>query len=188
MNCQDILFQRDDYLEQRLPPPSREEIRQHLVDCEECRTAFEMFDRLTVVIDDLPRIQAPENFETVLRQRMHNSAIRFQPTGQFQWQRFWLLAASLILFVTALFVFRPDISQPAAPDRPVQNRLTDIPGVVMDIPIPAADLTADNQREMIRFVAKDYDTGEDVFVELPAAYRLRDYQNLETAFVKEVSH
>lgn len=187
MDCQQVRHVVEEYRAGSLPGRMGTAVRNHLVRCGACRDFYAAADTIGRLVSALPRVPAPENFEALLYRRLNEQLdIPRRPGRSFPRQAL-LLVATLLLALGVTVIYR-SVDWTSSPE-PVglrsESAIQDIP--VMEIPLEP-ELYAPGGNEYIRFISKDRRTGEDVFVQMPASYRIQDFQAMENVYLHEVSH
>jgi len=187
MDCQQIRHVVDEYRAGSLPGEARAAVRRHLVRCGDCRDYYAGVEALGRLVSALPRVTAPDNFEARLGQRLNedrHAARRFRRPFP---RQALLLAATFLLAVGVTVIFRAvDWTGPPEPAM-LRSEMASQEIPIMEIPLEP-DVYSSGGDEYIRFISKDRRTGEDVFVQMPATYRIQDFQAMENVYLHEVSH
>lgn len=100
MNCKTFRLRIDELSDGELAGALRRALEQHLAHCSRCRKELDEWKRLNALMRSIPRVEAPENFETALwnRIRSHQETLRSRKGGP-------ILASSWAQAAAALFVF-----------------------------------------------------------------------------------
>lgn len=191
MNCTDVQPLIDDYAAGALGAESARGVRAHLAGCPRCREALREEELFRQAVSGLPAVSAPDDFEDRLRQRLIHGAPAAFPApparAAVPWMRALLVAASLLLAIGLVWMFRPAVTPPDGGVSTVAERSGAVTPSEIVIPLPAAakDPAAGDP---VRFVTKEVGTGNDMYVEMPARYNVSDLRQMDSYYLQEVSH
>ena len=185
MNCQRLRILYDDYRDGCLPEALRRAIGGHLDRCGPCREFFRFQEDLKLALSGLPAFPAPADFENRLKERLRVRNSQIVPFRPKSIRPLIWIAASLFLAIGLLLVVWRT-SSPIRTSEPGRPMLADA-GLKpeADILLPV-EMTG--QPKTIRFLSKDNQSGRDIMVEMPAAYTVHDFQQMEAHYLQEVSH
>jgi hypothetical protein len=187
MDCHQVREVMDEYRERSLPGDTRTVVRDHLARCEACREFYAEAEEIGRLVAVLPRVKAPDSFEASLRLRLPGQPERHGRSRLTFPRQALLLAATLLLAIGVTVVYRT-IDWSTAPDpATLQSQSIDQEFPVMEIPIEP-EIYNPAGEEYIRFISRDHQTGQDVFVQMPASYRIQNFQDMENVYLHEVSH
>lgn len=185
MNCQRVRILYDDYRDGSLPEDLHHAIAGHLGQCGPCREFFRFQEDLKLALSGLPAFPAPADFENRLKARLHvrnSEIVSFRPKSIRP--LIWIAASLFLAIGLLLVVWRASSAiRTSEPGRPMLVESGFKPEV--DIPLPV-DMTG--QPKTIRFLSKDDQSGRDIMVEMPAAYTVQDFRQMEAYYLQEVSH
>jgi len=188
MDCQHVQQLIEEYRENTLDEALRSRIQTHLVVCDTCRRVYMDAENLGRLLSRMPGASAPDDFEDRLRRQIQSIPAVFPSRSRRFSRRALLVAATIVFFVGAVTIFQV-LNLQRQPDASVEmsERPVDIDPLVLEIPIES-ELYQTDHRDYIRFISKDTETGDDVFIQMPASYPIRDFQKMETVYLQEVSH
>lgn len=185
MNCTEARSLYDDDKDGRLDAGTAGRLTAHLSHCPACAHEFRDRDALGALCRQLPRAEAPAGFESLLRARLSAPG----PQGRrktVSWRQGILVAASALLAMGLGFTF--NLWRPAAPRSAVVLQPAPGPSPREFVVPVLAPGHSPADPGTIRFVTKDRQTGDDIYVELPASYTPKDMKAIESRYLTEVSY
>ena len=185
--CQNIQQFLDEYREKTLSDRKMVQVKKHLDSCSECRSQLAEANRISLWMSNLPQVAAPTDFEKNLHQRLQGNRPEPAATTFFSTRRLILLAATVLVGIGLVVVW-----QAITPPTPPQTMANQEPSLeeefgVVEIPIESEYVTSP-ENQYIRFLSRDRESGNDVFIQMPSTYRLRDFKSMENVYLQEVSH
>ena len=217
-DCRRIQLLCPEFQSGTLEPAWQDVVRDHLSACPECIAFYGQEAALDQMIADVPSVAAPDGFERELAFRLtlpDEPALRGEGRRGLHRMRRAAFAATAILAVAVSVMFFLPREAPAPSPSSWASRLA-IPAIPatrqvykptaapaprmtsasapllaaakpVEIPLPAAARRT-NSTPSVQLISRDVDSGNAYYIEMPATYRISDFRELESRYIREVSY
>ncbi len=217
-DCRRIHLLCPEFQSGTLDPAGQDVVRDHLASCPECIAFYSQEAALDQLVADIPAVAAPEGFEQELAFRLtlpDEPALRKAGWRNVLHLRRAAFAATALLAVavSVMFFLPREAPEPASPTwasrlatpaipttrqvyKPMAApapRMTSASAPLLaaakpvEIPLPAAARRT-NSTPSVRLISRDVDSGNAYYIEMPATYRISDFRELESRYIREVSY
>ena len=203
MNCRTFRVKLQDYLDHVLEDGIVQEMKQHSISCQDCSAFEQQWLWISKMTQDLPRLEAPSNFEVRLRARLRKESPRLPafwfpfPTPAFRFAALGILF--LVAGLSAFFLYprhktgemQVTSSQPKNTAYPVSvpasARMVEYsePALMGDWP-PEIQLRGEGG-EYVEYLLKG--TGKDeIMVRMPKTIRVKPPGENDQSYFRYISH
>jgi len=185
MKCQIVQEKIDLYLDGSLSEREQHELINHMNTCIRCKKFYEGRKAIRSHIDEFPRMRAPEDFVLRVKEKIETQKhvfFRYKTEKKAQWLGV-AAAFFVVLALSSMLVLMYHQNGQKTALRVHQI----VEPTVITVPIPASSDTPEKENT-IRFLSKDYATGNDVVVQMPASVSLNNYNNMENYYLENVSY
>ncbi len=107
MHCNQSQQKLSEYLDGQLPEEERNQLEDHIQECEDCRRELDSLRRTVTALHELPEIPAPEGFHERINQRLRDETKGARVVSM--WRRGLAVAASFIAIMTLVFLVNDGI-------------------------------------------------------------------------------